>query len=229
MSADQLPTEEIDAEFLGRARAMAVLVIARLIGAGKIIPSRIRSKKKFRELTNQLGRSSDYAFEIHIDYTEERINSIKICLESGDPQSAILLLHTLIESETNTAVRILLRISGYSNSEITDAIKGIDLKSKLDVLLPLLGVQPSREIRQLRSESQNIRNSIVHFKATPIISTDDEEQIGDHDIIFDKANNFFRSHSIESIQSELSRFLNVCVSQSPELKAAHALLQRFSA
>ena len=229
MSANQLPTEEIDTEFLERAKIMAALVIARLIGAGKVVPSKIRSKKKFHEIVSQLGRNPDYAFEIHIDHTEDRIKSIRTCLEGGDQLSAILLLHTLIESEANTAVQILLRIRGYSNSATTDAIKGIDLKSKLEVLLPLLGAQPNRVICQLRSESQTIRNSIVHFKAAPIISTDDGEKSGDHDITLDKAKNFFRSHSIESIQYELSQFLNFCVSQSPELKAALALVQKFTA
>lgn len=228
MSDNQLSDEQMESLTI-KAKGMAALVIARLIGTGAIIPNEIRSKKRFSELISKLGRNSDYAFEIHIDHTEERIKSIQLCLENVDPQSAILLLHTLIEGEINTAVRVLLRIRGYTNQKITETIQGVDLKSKLEVLLPLLGVQPSPLVCQIRSETQNIRNRIVHFKAIPTIATDDGENNGDHDVTLEKAKNFFRSHSIESIKKDLTKFVDVCVSQAPEIQAAYALLQRFSA
>lgn len=229
MHSTQQFVEEIDDKTFSAARNLVALVFARLIGTNQINPSKVRSKKKFRNLINQLGRTDDYAFEIQIDHVAQKINSIHICLESGDPQSAVVLLHTLIESEVNTVVRLVLRIRGFSHSAITEAIGGVDLKSKLDVLLPLLGVPPSARIRQLALESQRIRNAVVHFKANPILATDAGERSGDHDVTMEKATEFFRRNTIAAIRKELEPFVNVCASQCPELQAAHALLQRFEA
>jgi hypothetical protein len=122
---------------------------------------------------------------------------------------------------------VLLRVRGFTNGEITDAIKGVDLKSKLDVLLPLLDVRPSLNVRQLRAASQSIRNSIVHFKATPSISTNEGDSYGDHEQLMQKAEDFFRSHPIKNIRSDLASFVDICASQCPEIQAAYRLLERF--
>ena len=155
----------------------------------------------------------------------ERINSIRITLESGDPQSAIVLLHTLIESEVNTVARIFLRIRGFSNTKITTAIAGIDLKSKVDVLLPVLGIKVNDRIRQLTSESQRIRNAIVHFKATPTICSNVDEFAGDYEVSKLKASEFFSRNTIASIERDLGRFVDDCASQCPEIQAARALIE----
>lgn len=224
---EQSPIDDIDAMSISHFKGVVALVIARLIRTKQIIPSKIRSKRRFLDLWEKIGRSDDYAFEVHIDHSENRLNSIQLCLENDDPVSAVLLLHSLIESEVNTTVRVLLRLRGFSNSEITDTIKGVDLKSKLEVLLPLLDIRPSHNVRQLRSASQNIRNSIVHFKALPLIATNEGERKGDHDVLMEKAADFFRSHPMKVIRKDLSSFLDTCVSQCPEIQSAHRLLRRF--
>ncbi len=210
------------------AQRVIALTLARMIGTKEIDPSKIKSKKKFHQLIDQLGRTENTPFEIHINRIPERINSIRITLESGDPQSAIVLLHTLIESEVNTVVRLFLRVRGFSNTTITTAIAGIDLKSKVDVLLPVLGIQVSSRIHQLTSESQRIRNAIVHFKATPTLFSDVHEVAGDHEVSKLKASEFFSRNTILSIERDLGRFVDDCASQCPEIQAAHALLERYS-
>ena len=219
--------EEDDEQATAWAIPLAALVVARLIGTKQIDPAKIRSKKKFLALIDRLGRTDEYAFEFHIDHLAQRLNTIRLSLENGDPQSAVVLLHTLIESEVNTVLRLYLRVRGFSNSAITTAIGGIDLKSKLDVMLPVLGVQPSARIHQLASESHRIRNAIVHFKATPTLVTDEDTHDGDHDASELKAKEFFRRNTISSISKELEPFVDVCASRCPELIAAHALLERF--
>ncbi len=224
--SEQSPGDVFDVKEL--AQRVIALTLARMIGNKEIDPSKIKSKKKFHQLIDQLGRAEDTAFEIHINHMPGRINSIRITLESGDPQSAIVLLHTLIESEVNTVVRLFLRVRGFSNSAITTAIAGMDLKSKLDVLLPVLGIQVSARIRQLTSESQRIRNSIVHFKATPTLTSDLVDVAGDHEISELKASEFFSRNTVVAIEKELGRFVDDCGSQCPEIRAAHALLDRYS-
>lgn len=211
------------------AQRVIAITLARMIGIKEIDPSKIKSKKKFRQVIDQLGRTKDNAFEIHINHLPERINSIRVTLESGDPQSAIVLLHTLIESEINTVVRLFLRVRGFSNAAITTAIAGIDLKSKLDVLLPVLGIEVSARIRQLASESQKIRNAIVHFKAGPTLTSDLGDIAGDHEASQIRASEFFGRNTVAAIEKELEWFVDGCGSQCPEIRAAHALFQRFSA
>lgn len=219
---------EVGEKMISAARSVAALVIARLIFTQQLNPSKLRSKKQFRELIGRIGRGDDSAFEIHVDHVAPRVDSIQHCLERDDPQSAIVLLHTLIESEANTAVRILLRVRGFSHSLITEAIGGTDLKTKLDILLPLLGVQLSQRFRQLAFESQRVRNAIVHFKGKPTLLTDAGNQRGDHDMTVEKANEFFARNCISAIRKELEPFVDECAAQCSELQAAHKLFNRFS-
>lgn len=211
------------------AQRVIALTLARMIGTKEIDPLKINSKKKFHQLIDQLGRSEDNAFEFHINHLPERINSIRITLESGDPQSAIVLLHTLIESEVNTVTRLFLRVRGFTNTQIKTAIAGIDLKSKIDVLLPVLGVQVNARIHQLTTESQRIRNAIVHFKANPTFTSDVGEVAGDHEASELKALEFFSRNSIVAIERDLGRFVDDCGSQCPEIQTAYALLERHRA
>lgn len=223
------PDVSIDDKTVSIARSLAALIIARMISTGELDPSRIRSRRKLLAVLDKLGRTSDSAFEIHVEHLPKRINSIRLAMEADDPQSAVVLLHTLVEGEINTAVRLLLRIRGFSHSAITEAIGGTDLKSKLDVLLPLLGAQPSARIRQLAFESQGVRNAIVHFKAKPMLAYDSVTHEGDHAVSVAKAAEFLGRNPIESISKELEPFVEVCAAKCPEFQRAHKLLERYLA
>lgn len=225
MSERSPEDDELDEKEL--AQKLILLTLARMIGTKEVEPSKIKSKRKFRQVIEQLGTTKHNAFEIHINHLPERINSIRVTLESGDPQSAIVLLHTLIESEVNTVVRLFLRVRGFSHATITAAIAGIDLKSKLDVLLPVLGVEVSDRIRQLTSESQKIRNAIVHFKASPTLTSDSGDIAGDHEASKIKSSEFFGRNTAAAIEKALRGFVDECASQCPDICAARELFQRF--
>lgn len=221
------PPELIDENVAAAAQGIAVLVIARMIGTKQLDPSTITSKRKFILVLDKLGRTNDYAFDIHMERVPQKINSIRACLQNDDAESAIVLLHTLIESEVNTAIRILLRVRGYTHPSITDALRGADLKLKLDLVLPLLGAESSARIRQLALESQGIRNASVHFKAQPDVVTDLDTREGDHTAIKAKAIDFFRCNSITRIEREIAPFVDIIIAKCPEVKKAHELFQRF--
>jgi hypothetical protein len=206
---------------------VVVLTIARMIRAKKIDPSKLKSNKKLVSIVDQLGRTNDNAFEIHTNRIPEKIATIRACVDGSDPESAVILLYTLIEGEVNTVIRILLRIHGYSHSAITNAIRGIDFKSKLDIVLPLMGVDLSPRIRQLALESQAIRNASVHFKALPTSWSDSGNREGDYDTILDKAMEFLGRNSIDSIEIVLAPFVDACISQCQEVQLAFDLLHRF--
>lgn len=170
MSANQSPPYLVDEQIIVAVVNIAALAIARLIGMKKLDPSKITSRKKLLPILEKLGRTHDDAFEIHIERVSQKLISIRTCSRDGDAESAVILLYTLIEGEVNTAIRILLRIRGFSHSAISDALRGTDIKSKLQVVLPLLGVDPGARIRQLALESQGMRNASIHYKAQPDVS-----------------------------------------------------------
>jgi hypothetical protein len=208
-------------------KSMAALIIARMIWTKKIDPSKIKSKKKLLSIIGQLGRTGENAFEVHTARVPDKIATIRGCLNGSDPESAVILLYTLIEGEVNSVIRILLRIHGYSHAAISNAIRGTDFKSKLDVILPLMGVDISPRIRQIALESQAIRNASVHFKAQPDFWSDSGKCEGDHDTILNKATEFIERNSIDRIEIVLAPFANTCISQCKEVQQAYALLHRF--
>lgn len=209
------------------AFGIGVLTVARLIGTKKLDPELIKDEKTLFRLLQKLGKSSETAFEVHTDRVPGKINGIKACIECDEHESAVVLLFTLIEGEVNTALQILLRIRGFSNSAISGVLRGADLSSKLNVLLPLLGVDPGARIRQLASESQSIRNACVHYKAKPAIWWDSEASEGDDETIKKKALEFIGRNPLKEIQLALISFVDLCVAQCPEYRTAHELLHKF--
>lgn len=120
-----------------------------------------------------------------------------------------------------------LRIRGLSHSSISDALRGVDLKSKLDVILPLLGISTQACVRQLALESQGVRSASVHFKAHPEVWTDNDTRKGDHDTVRTKAKEFLNRNSVDDIERLLASFVYRCLSQCPEFREACELLRRF--
>jgi hypothetical protein len=224
-SADREP--QLTAKLIAAAEAMGVLVVARMIGTNRLDPATVTTPEDLFAVLQKLGRTPDDAFELHIERVPQKLKSIDACASGGDPESAVALLHTLIEAEVNTATRMILRIRGFSHSAISDALRGMDLKSKLNVTLPLMGVDPGPRIRQLASESQAIRNASIHFKAHPDVWTDAQTQEGDHDQLRKKAADFMRRNAIEDIKLALESFVDVCLSGCPEVRQALELCRRF--
>lgn len=203
---------------------IAVLALARMIGTKRLDPSTIASGEALFPFLDKLGRTDEDAFEVHIDRAPKKLKSIKACIQRKDSESAVVLLFTLIEGEINTVLRILLSIRGYSRSAIDEALRGTTLKSKFDLLLPLLGVSPPPRVRQLAIEAQTTRNAAVHYKASPSVFTDIGEKNGDHDSVSKKADEFLAKNSIDQIEEDIGRFVEGCVSQCSFVQQANKLL-----
>ncbi|HET7370908.1 MAG TPA: hypothetical protein VFK45_08725 [Gammaproteobacteria bacterium] len=213
-------------EMVDMAMRVAALTLARLISEKKLDPSAIGSKEDLLPILRSLGTTREDAFEIHIEQVPKKLQSIRGCIANDDPESAVVLLYTAVEGEVNTAIRILLRIQGYSQSKITTSLQGTDFRSKIDLVLPLLGTRLSPRLRQVALESQAIRNLAVHFKAAPALWSDSESKAGDHDRIYKKAAEFLGRNPIDKFEDELVGLVGACLSHNTELRAAHDLLQR---
>lgn len=205
----------------------AAFTLARMIACKKLDPTSIGNVEDLATLIKKLGRTKDDAFEIHLDRLPTKISIIRACLAQEDYESAVLLLFTAIEGEVNTALRMLLRIRGFSHGTISDVIRGTDFKAKLDVLLPLLGAKVPPRLRQFSRQSQTIRNLVVHFRANPARWSDEATSDGDYDSNQQQAKDFFKNNPLSRLGRDLSRFVDECVSSLPEVQDAIELLHRF--
>lgn len=227
MTSASASVAQIDPEAVSAAVSAAVLTLARRIAAKKLDPASITTIEDLAALIKSTWRTTDEPVELHIDRLPKKFAVIRECLAQNEFESAVLLLFTAVEGEVNTALRMLLRIRGFSNGAITDAIRGVDFKSKLDVLLPLLGVNAPPRLRQFARQSQAIRNLVVHFRANPEQWCDDTAQMGDYKANQQQAKNFFENNPPVRLERDLSRFVGKCVSSLPEVQDAIELLHRF--
>ena len=202
-------------------------LVARWINTGSIDLNKVQSKEDFAELVSRMGRTTDDAFEIHVDRISDRISVVKRCLDDGFLESAILVLFTAIEGEVNSALRIMLRIRNFPHGVIDAAIGGIDLKTKLDLIFPLLGIKSDERFKQFTRQSQIVRNLEVHFRAVPEQWADSGNVKGSCDSIREKASEFFMSNPIERVEQDISNFVDDCVNEMPEVKKAIELMSRY--
>ena len=224
MPAKKPALPKITGRHLELAMRVAVPAVARMIATRRLDPSTIASGEDLLPFLDKLGRTDEDALEVHIARTPKKLKSIKACIQRKDSESAVVLLFTLIEGEVNSTLQILLRIRGYSRAAIDESLRGTTLKSKFDLLLPLLGVSPPSRIRQLAMEAQTTRNAAVHYKANPSVFTDLGGKNGDHDSISKKADAFLARHSIDQIENDIGGFVESCVSQCSFLQQANKLL-----
>jgi len=214
-------------EMKGALLGVISLALARKIYLKEIIPEEIKTGDQFRNLIKNIGQTREDGFEFHTELICDQMAIIRHCVEKNALQSAIVLFFTLIEGQLNTVIRILLRIRNYSQRNITEAIQGIDFRTKLNLLIPLLGANPSERVRQIALESQSIRNMVVHYKAKPDIYSNEAEVVGDYDTILNKATDFFVRNPIEKAEKDNKSIIDDCIYSSPEMKQAFELINRF--
>lgn len=205
-----------------------IVAIARLIFNKKINLDEIKNTTDFKAIIDTLGLTKDDALEVYINRFLEKFSIIRECLAQKEYESAILLLYTVIEGEINTALRIILRIHNFSHAAITDTIRGVDFKSKINVLFPLLGINLKDRFHQFSRESQQIRNLVVHFHANPEIWTDVENNDScSYTKNQEKAKEFFQKNPIDRLEKDISIFVSECVFSLPEVQAASELFHRY--
>ena len=227
MSVENTIDFAVDSEHVDMAKRVMVLVLARKIYAGDIKPDEITSAEQFILVIQQLGRAHEDAFEFNVDDIESDVQLIRHCIEQEKYHSAIVLLFTLLEREINTIIRTLLRIRGMSHGTISDALKGTDFATKLDVLLLLLEAEPPPRFRQVALQCKTIRNLVVHNKATPSMFADVGNRQSDHEVATTRAREFFGLHNIGKIEADIRDYFDSSVGLSTEVQQAWALLDRF--
>ncbi|MCY4746143.1 hypothetical protein NYO99_14245 [Pelomonas sp. UHG3] len=226
-----MPTDNV-VEFVSKAEqshmlfAMVILPLARMIHSGRIDPETVTREKFFDALIG-LGKSHDDAFEILVTRVEEEMRLIEHCLNEGEAKSGVVLLFTLIEGEVNALIRILLRIRGFSAGTITDALRGSDFDTKIDVLLPLLGVSVAARLRNAALQCKAVRNLVVHNKASPALMSAAGNRPSDSEAAQDRAEQFFAENPVARLAVDLAKFLDAGVAEDPSFQWGQQLFDRF--
>jgi hypothetical protein len=216
-----------DAEKFELFHLTTVFPVARMAFAGKFDHEKITASE-FKAALLQLGLTRENAFEMYVSKLPEEMALVHHCITKGHPRSAIVLLFTLFESELNTVARIHLRIRNYSLNAISSALKGTDFDTKMEVLLPLLGVEIAERLRNTALQCKAIRNLIVHNKATPSLwAVDDANQKSDEEIAEERSAKFFSENPIARIESDIATFVHDGINSSPAVKMASELIRKF--
>ena len=222
------PNKDIE-EDIPLLRKTMILYLARLITNDEVDPENIKSKKNLTDSIKNIGINKDNGFELHLIRPPRKIKSIGACIALEDYESAIILLYTLIGGELNTAIRIILRVKGFSHARITKAIQGSDFKTKIEIILELADIHVTDRVKQIAYESQKIRNNAVHFKSKPTVWAIDGNITGDHESIPKNAMEYFQRNSIKELDNELSQFVEYTVSQVEEIQIANDIINEYFA
>ena len=206
--------------------AATIIPLARMIYAGSVNPETI-TREQFWVVLQGLGESRESAFEVHATFVEREMVLVSHCLSAGSPGSAIVLLFTLIESELNSLIRVHLGVMGFGSKTISEALKGTDFDTKLDVLLPLLGVSVPVRLRNTALQCRSIRNLVVHYKANPSLLSTEGDKEGDEEIAEGRAVKFFAGNPLPRIQRDLEHFYHQGVHASSVIRSAIDLFARY--
>lgn len=216
--------EETDHKFLKdvllRMRSFFALSIVRLHNGGEIDLYQIKTINHLKDVLNKIDVDDSYSTEIYITSDQSRLKSANLCLQSGDPESALIIVSSLIESEVNTLIRHALRLRNFSHGTITESLKTADLKTKIKLILPLLEIKIHEREKQIAFDQISVRNSILHFKASP--KTKDSPQ-SEFEKVRDHVEGFFSKHPMDVIEKHFSEFVNLYISKQPHVSQAFHL------
>ena len=219
-------------EFVSKAErnhmlgAAVLFPLARLIQSGSIDPEAV-TRSQFLSALRKLGKSHENAFEVYTDLVEEEMRLVAHCIKVAEPRSAIVLLFTLIEGEINTLLRAHLRIRGFATNSISDALRGTDFETKIDVMLPLLEVEVPARIRNVALQCKAIRNLVVHNKATPSLMSQDGDRPSDVEIASERASKFFKENPVSRLQRDIRKLVNDGIHESWAVQWASHLFAKY--
>jgi hypothetical protein len=226
-----MPTDNV-VEFVSRSEqkhmvfAAVILPLARMIHSGALEPE-AATREQFFQALQGLGRSHDDAFEIHVTRVPEEMRLVTHCVAEGEAQSGVVLLFTLLEGEINSLLRMHLSIRGFTANAITDALRGTDFNTKLDVLLPLLEVTVPERLRNAALQCKAIRNAVVHNKAMPSLMADVGNKQSDTEYASERAAKFFLENPIQRLQEDLEGFMDGGLYANPAVQWSRYLFEKY--
>ena len=121
----------------------------------------------------------------------------------------------------------LLRIRGFSAGTITDALRGINFDTKIDVLLPLLEVTVPERLRNAALQCKAVRNLVVHNKASPALMSDLGNKRSDSEAARERAEKFFTENPLERLETDPATCVDRGIAKDASFQWCQHLFERF--
>ena len=185
------------------------------------------SKSEFTAIVNQFGKDDDYSIQIHNCPFESHKAVIESAIERSRFISASALIAITLEEDVNSYIRMGCFAKGYTHRQITKFISELGLKSKIDLVLPLLGYKVPEEYRSVVFDFLPLRNQLVHGKALPSLHTDHNDKPSSSEINDEKAKRLVLSYPIDKIYKYSMQLNSSFLTDIPQVKRAVKLLDRY--
>jgi hypothetical protein len=161
-----------------------------------------------------------YIVNAHKDFLE----IAKIAIDTNKQMVAVVLISTTVEHILNCHYRYFMRLSGFTDEDITKIIKNNNFDDKTGWLMTLIfktELEPNlkRNIKNLI----DIRNAIIHYKAVPF-KLDDAIRTDSHSIIENQIKNL--DFDMLAIPEELEEALNAqLIKLNPDLNLVDEMME----
>lgn len=212
-------TEDLVKQFI--PSILIQLLMHRNIDKEKISDSEYLWSKVKDERSN-LASDIFYIVVFH----EQFLEVAKKSLDEGKNEVAIVLIATAIEHVLNINYRQIMKFRGFSDEDITKIIKNNNFEDKIGWLMSLIFEKDlGPELRKNINKIIEIRNAIIHYKASPFKLSDKIESITDSHSIIEKQIEIL-DFDILSIPDELDEALNALfIELNPELKLVTEMME----
>ena len=205
---------------------MGLLPLIKYINENNVDTDKI-SKDEFVKIMKSFGKERGYEYQIFLDPYETHYKSIRFAMEKSEYLTAAVLTAITLEEDINGLIRLICFSKGYSHKNITQFISELGLKSKVDLVLPVLGCNVTEKYRGVVYQYFPLRNRIVHGKATPSLHTHEHDKDSDSESNMKVAEKLVKSYPIDKIYKYSLEINSSAIYDIPEIYRASKLLIKF--
>jgi hypothetical protein len=163
-----------------------------------------------------------YIVNAHKDFLE----IAKIAIDTNKQMVAVVLISTAIEHILNSHYRYFMRLSGFTDEDITKVIKNNNFDDKTGWLMTLIfKTELDQNLKRNIKNLIDIRNAIIHYKAVPFTLDDRiDDRIDSHSIIKNQIKNL--DFDMLTIPEELEEALNTqLIKLNPDLNLVDEMME----
>ena len=202
-----------------------ILPLARFIFEQGFLENPIENHKIFEDFWKLAGIEANHDLEFHSMPMDVHSKAIKSAIDENQDISAAILIAISIEEDVNSIFRIACIAKGYTHKKITQFIKEVSMKTKVELVLPLLGINVPKRYKTAIFEFLPFRNNVVHGKAIPsfgnVLTGESTDSIESNR---ERAQSLIKTYPFEKVKS-LSSQLGERVYEVPEIDLARKILE----
>ena len=201
-----------------------IIPLSRYLHNEKITTLEINHQLLINNFLNEAENGDNYKVELHPDTIAIYLEPIKSLTKKKHYLSAAILTSVALEEQINGLMRVGCSAKGYEHKSITKYIKETALKTKIELILPLLGINVHEAHKNTIYQFLPLRNSAIHGKAIPSFHSK-EETLDSAEENEEKAKQLILQYPITKIQRYIEES-EKALTNIPELLLAHEILTK---